>query len=128
LNPEFNVWDHITPYARKLVAEESRSIGEFWLEELQSFFRALFTYPKKVNDVLVKIERGEISVQTPDLVKEITRLEKAMGRVVMGIVFAAFFLGAVQVYLAGDLIPSLGLGLLAFLSLIGVFIRRNGGL
>lgn len=125
LNPEFNVWDHLTPFASKLVAEESRSIGEFWVEELRSFFTAWFTYPKKVNAVLEKIERGEITVQTPDLMQQMSRMERSLGRIVFGVVFTAFFLGAVQVYLAGHSSLAIGLGVLALFSLIGVLFRRG---
>jgi predicted unusual protein kinase regulating ubiquinone biosynthesis (AarF/ABC1/UbiB family) len=126
LNPEFNVWDHITPYARKLLAAEARPIVDFWIEELRSFFSALVTYPKRVNAVLTKLERGEIAVQTPELSKQVARLERTMDQVVVGIVFAAFFLGAVQVYLAGEQYLSLLLALFALLSLIWIFVRKIG--
>lgn len=125
LNPEFNAWDHLTPFASKLVAEETRSFGEIWVKELQGFFSAWFTYPKKVNAVLEKIERGEITVQTPDLTQQMSRIEKSVGQIVFGIIFAAFFLGAVQVYLAGFTTLSIGLGVLALLSLIGLVFRRS---
>ncbi len=123
LDPEFNVWDHITPYAGKLVAEEAGSSRDFWLGELQTFFSALIAYPKRINSVLAKIERGEIAVQTPELLKRVSRLEHVMSQMVIGIVFAAFFLGAVQVYLSGDLAVSVVLVIIALLSLIWLLLR-----
>ena len=121
LDPDFNVWDHLTPYAAKLIAEEARSSRDFWLDELKSFFTALYTYPIKMNSMIAKIERGEISVRTPDVVKQINRLELAIRQTVAGIIFLALFIGAVQIYLAGQLIPALILAVIAFTCLVWLF-------
>ncbi len=125
LDPEFNIWDHITPYAGQLLVEEAGSSRDFWIGELQTFFSALISAPKRINSVLTKIEQGDIAVQTPDLLKRVRRLELVMGQMVIGIVFAAFFLGAVQVYLAGEFAISVILLLIALLSLIWLLLRSN---
>ncbi len=125
LDPQFNVWDHITPYAGKLLAEEAVSSRDFWIGEMQTFVTALIAYPKKINSVITKIERGEIAVQTPDLVKQVNRLERVIGQIVIGIVFAAFFLGAVQMYLAGQLALSVVLSVIALLSLTWLLLRST---
>lgn len=125
LDPEFNVWDHITPYAGKLLAEEAVSSRDFWIAELQSFFSALISYPKRINSVISKIERGEIAVQTPDLLQRVSRLERVVSQAVMAIVFTAFFLGALQVYLAGNLALSALLSIFALVSLLWLLLRSD---
>jgi predicted unusual protein kinase regulating ubiquinone biosynthesis (AarF/ABC1/UbiB family) len=101
LDPQFNLWDHLAPYALKLMAEESRSVPAIWLEEVEKLVRALIGIPRKMDSVLARIERGDIAVQTPDVVQQTRLLEAAIRQVTVGIIFAAFMLGGVQLYL-GD--------------------------
>ena len=35
LDPQFNVWEHLAPYAQKLIADEAKNNGEFWMDELK---------------------------------------------------------------------------------------------
>jgi len=103
LDPEFNVWEHLAPYARKLVAEEARSSPEFWLENLRGLVTALFSYPIRVQSALDRLERGDISVRILEITQSTRRLERALRQIAASLVFSALFIGAVQLYLAGQL-------------------------
>lgn len=126
LDPHFNVWEHLTPYAQKLIADEARNSPEFWLDELKTLGRSLLTVPIKMDAMLGKMERGEIAVQAPQVVEEVDHLERALRGVAGAVVFAALLLGGVLIHLAGPSI--LGDVLLwgAGLSLIWtIFISRR---
>ncbi len=99
LDPLLNIWDHLEPFAAKLIAEEARSNREFWLEEIKAFVRSLLVYPARVEDMLGKFERGEIAVQTPDIVRQASRIETAIRQGVLSIIFSAFLLAGVLMYL-----------------------------
>ncbi|MGD9092808.1 MAG: AarF/UbiB family protein, partial [Anaerolineales bacterium] len=43
LDPEFNVWQHISPYAEKVIAEEATAGAEIWIEEAKTFLGALLS-------------------------------------------------------------------------------------
>jgi predicted unusual protein kinase regulating ubiquinone biosynthesis (AarF/ABC1/UbiB family) len=96
LDPQFNLWEHLAPYARKLMAEEARSVPEIWLEEVEKLVRALIGIPSKMESVLRRIERGEIAVHTPDVVQQVRLLEGAIHQVTTGIIFAALLLGGIK--------------------------------
>jgi predicted unusual protein kinase regulating ubiquinone biosynthesis (AarF/ABC1/UbiB family) len=103
LNPQFNVWDALAPYAQKLIAEEAATGWEFWLDELGALARALLSLPKRTEAVLSQIERGEVAVRIPQVVERLDRLELAARRTVGGMIFAALLVGGVQLYLAGQM-------------------------
>lgn len=99
LDPQFNLWDHLAPYARKLMAEEARSVPQIWLDEVEKLVRALIGIPRKMDSVLARMERGDIAVHTPDIVQQAQLLEGAIRQVTTGIIFAALLLGGIQLYL-----------------------------
>lgn len=123
LDPDFNVWEHLEPYARKLIAEEMTTQRGFWFEELKGYIGALINYPTRVQRVLEKIEAGDLNVHAPTVEKEVVRIEMALRRFVAAIVFLAFFLGAIQVYLAQQMTLAAVLGFFALISLIWVLFQ-----
>jgi predicted unusual protein kinase regulating ubiquinone biosynthesis (AarF/ABC1/UbiB family) len=99
LDPLLNLWEHLAPYAGKLIAEEARNNREFWLEQVKVFVRTLLAYPARVEGVLGNFERGEIAVKTPDIARQASRIEAAIRQGVLSIVFSAFLLAGVLIYL-----------------------------
>lgn len=123
LDPDFNVWEHLEPYARKLIAEEMTASRGYWFEELKGFVGALINYPARIQRVLEKIESGDLNMHAPAVEKEVVRIEMALRRLIAVIIFLAFFLGAIQVYLAGQWTLAVTLGAVAFISLIWVLFQ-----
>jgi predicted unusual protein kinase regulating ubiquinone biosynthesis (AarF/ABC1/UbiB family) len=111
LDPHFNVWSGLAPYAQKLIAEEAASGWEFWLGELEALARALLALPARTESVLGRMERGDLEVRVPQIAEQIGRLELAVRRMVGGVIFAALLVGGVQLYLSGQM----GLGGLFFM-------------
>jgi predicted unusual protein kinase regulating ubiquinone biosynthesis (AarF/ABC1/UbiB family) len=104
LNPQFNVWDSLVPFAQKLITEEVTSGWEFWLGELGGIARALLTLPRRTEEMLGKMERGELAVQVPRLTPQINQLERTIRRMVGSVIFAALLMSGAQFYLAGQII------------------------
>jgi predicted unusual protein kinase regulating ubiquinone biosynthesis (AarF/ABC1/UbiB family) len=96
LDPNFNVWQHLAPYAGKLMADEARRGGQSWLEEIEKVGRSVLAVPQKMDRMLAKLERGDVAVRAPEVVNEVQRLESALHRLTASVVFAAFLLGGVQ--------------------------------
>lgn len=115
LDPQFNLWEHLAPYAQKLIADELRTGPEAWLNEFSSLARQLFILPGKVDNILTKMDRGDISVRAPEIILEISRLERAIRQVAGSLIFTALLLGGIQLYLASQfVIASILLGGAAF--------------
>lgn len=101
LDPEFNVWDGLAPFAEKLLEEEMGRGWAYWFEEAGVLARALFSLPRRADAVLALAESGQLGVRIPGLAGQIQRLEAAVLRLVKGVVFAALLLVGVELFLAG---------------------------
>ncbi len=101
LDENFNLWDQLAPYAAKLVSQEVGSNWRVWLDELGNILKELVALPAKTGRVLAQIERGDLTVQVPQVSRQIIYLERAVNRLTGGIIFASFFIGGIILYNAG---------------------------
>jgi predicted unusual protein kinase regulating ubiquinone biosynthesis (AarF/ABC1/UbiB family) len=116
LNPQFNVWTGIAPYAQKLIADETSGAGlEFWLGEATGWLRTFTGLPRQMEAVLSRLERGQVQVHMPQVTRQLGLLDRTMRRVLGGVIFAALLFGGTQFYLAGHMLTGqlllLGAGL-----------------
>jgi predicted unusual protein kinase regulating ubiquinone biosynthesis (AarF/ABC1/UbiB family) len=102
LDPDFNLWEHLAPYARKLMAEEARAGGESILAELGKVFTSLISVPRKMDSMLSRIERGEVAVRVPEVTRQVNHLQNAIRQVAWAIIFAALLISGIQLYLSGQ--------------------------
>jgi predicted unusual protein kinase regulating ubiquinone biosynthesis (AarF/ABC1/UbiB family) len=99
LDPEFNVFAQLAPYAEKLVAEEGITGWRFWLREAETMSLRLWAMPGRVESLLEKMERGDMSVRDPQLTEQMRRIERSLRRAAWSLVFAALLMGGIQLYL-----------------------------
>ncbi|MCE5190212.1 MAG: AarF/ABC1/UbiB kinase family protein [Actinomycetia bacterium] len=98
LDPEFNLWSSIAPYATKLIADEGTSTFQTIVAEATKIFQVLVGLPARADRVLTLIERGELNVQTPVLDLRVRRLERSVSRIAGGLVFAALLIAGAILY------------------------------
>ncbi len=101
LDPQFNVWTHLAPYAQKLIAEEARVGWDFWWDEIKKQVKVAFSVPLKMDAILSQLERGDIAVRTPEVIRRITALDWSIRKLIGAILFAALLLSGTQFYLVG---------------------------
>ena len=118
LDPEFNIWTQIAPYAQKMVEMERGGPLEFFMRELTDTLRLAAGLPRRGESLLSRIEQGKLSVQTPDIKLGLARVERSNRSLAVVVVFAAFFLGAVQLYLGGELLGAAVAGGAAAIALL----------
>ncbi len=102
LDPQFNVWEGLAPYARKLVAAEAGGNLGRWIEELGKIVSALLTVPGHLDRVMSLLEGGELNVQISQVSRQIAHLETAVTRLFGGVVFAALLVSGEHFYDAGE--------------------------
>ncbi len=102
LDPDFNLWDLLAPYAQKLVKDAGVSDWQFWLDQIGELVKQLVALPTQASRVLTRIERGDITVNVPQTNRQIYHLESAVNRLTGSIMFAAFFFGGVLLYQSKD--------------------------
>ncbi|MBI3176201.1 MAG: AarF/ABC1/UbiB kinase family protein [Chloroflexi bacterium] len=94
LNPDFNLWAQIGPYASKLVSDEKEggSIFDTVLDEAGNLFKLLLALPGRADRVLTLVERGELNVQMPLVNRQIAYVERAVNRLTGVLTFVGLLL------------------------------------
>jgi predicted unusual protein kinase regulating ubiquinone biosynthesis (AarF/ABC1/UbiB family) len=96
LNPAFNIWDAVEPYAGRLLRDERGNIVSDVAQRVVSAAGLLARLPQRLDDSLTRLEDGRLAVDTPKLDRRIGALERAGRRVVSAILFGALLVaGAV---------------------------------
>jgi len=126
LNPDFNLWGQLAPYARKLIEQEARTgIGD-WLEEFGKMLQALIALPSQASRVLAQTESGGLMVQSPQVNRELHSLTRSVDRLTGGLIFVGLLIGGVMLYNAGNVMYGQGMLAGALISLLWtLFARRN---
>ncbi|MCC6146700.1 MAG: AarF/ABC1/UbiB kinase family protein [Anaerolineaceae bacterium] len=123
LDANFNVWQGVMPYATRLINEERGGVWRYGLTEATATVRLLAGLPRRVDSLLARMEEGRLEVRSSELRHEVGRLGRAVRRLAVAVFFAAFLLGAVQLYLAGENTLAAVLGTAAVLTLLGFLLR-----
>jgi predicted unusual protein kinase regulating ubiquinone biosynthesis (AarF/ABC1/UbiB family) len=125
LNPDFNLWNQLSPYARKLVEQEAaKGIGD-WLEELGSLLQTLIALPSQASRVLSQAERGDLIVQSPQVAREVRALTRSVNRLTGGVIFLGLLLGGVLLYNAGNILHAQGMFIVSLLIFLWVVLSRR---
>ena len=102
LDPNFNLWTQLAPYAQKMIASDSASGLDVILDQLGDVLQVLIALPSQTSRVLTKMEQGELAVQSPQVTREVRALSRSVDRLTGGVVFAALLFGAVMLQNAGN--------------------------
>ncbi len=96
LDPQINVFEHLTPFSEKIIKEEATHDFSYWVKEAGNIARKMISLPIRADALITRMERGELSVRAPQLSENIKKLEKTVSKAVGGIIFAAFLLASIQ--------------------------------
>ncbi len=104
LDPNFNLWLQLEPYAKKLVAEEAGSLFDLdnILGQLGSLVTTLVALPAQASRVLTQMESGGLTVQSPQVTREVRAVARSVDRLTGGVVFAAMLIGGLMLSNAGN--------------------------
>jgi predicted unusual protein kinase regulating ubiquinone biosynthesis (AarF/ABC1/UbiB family) len=93
LDPDFNLWNQLSPYARNLIEKEAIKGISDWLEELGSLLQTLVALPSQASRVFAQAERGDLIVQSPQVVREVRLLTRSVDRLTGGLIFVGLLIG-----------------------------------
>nr|WP_315267614.1 AarF/UbiB family protein [Microbacterium lemovicicum] len=93
LDPKFNIWDAVEPYANRLIREESGNVVQAFAKEALSTLQVAARLPKRVDAFMLRVEDGRIAVQTPGLDRRVAALDRLGRRMLSGVIFAALLIG-----------------------------------
>jgi hypothetical protein len=127
LDPEFNVWSQLAPYAQKLVVGERASEWQVWRDQLGDMLKLLLTLPRRADVLLDRLERGELRIIASEEGAQSHRLESAINGLFGGLVFAALLFAGVLLYGYAEVSAAFIMWILAASALLWSLLRRSKG-
>ncbi|WP_137843213.1 AarF/UbiB family protein [Microbacterium sp. 2FI] len=95
LDPAFNIWDAVEPYAGQLIRDESGNVVQAFAKQAVSVAGVVARLPQRIDDLATRLEDGRLAVDSPKLDRRIARLERTGRRIVSAILFAGLLVGGV---------------------------------
>lgn len=130
LDPAFNIWDAVEPYAQRLIREESGNTVQAFAREAVSVAALSARLPQRLDALISRVEEGGVSAQVPRVERRLRDLERMIRRVVSSVLFTGLLVGGIllqaeQAFL-GTLLMVVSIAPLSHALLAGVIARRNG--
>jgi len=95
LDPDFNIWNAIEPYAARLLREERGGIVQSFAREAVSVAGIAARLPRRFDDLATRLENGQLSVDSPRLEQRMRGLERLGRRIMSAVIFAGLLIGGV---------------------------------
>jgi predicted unusual protein kinase regulating ubiquinone biosynthesis (AarF/ABC1/UbiB family) len=121
LDPRFNLWDSVEPYAAGLLREERGNFARDAASQALEIATVAVGIPKRLDAVLTRLDEGAVDVADPRVERQLARLVRLGQRGVAAVVFSALLLAGALVR-AGD--PALSDVLMIASALPMLFVLR----
>lgn len=98
LDPEYNPWDSVTPYAQQLLRDEGGNLARDFMDQAGQSAQILWRLPSRVDSLLSGLEDGSVAFKVPGVERGLERVERLARRGVSAGVFGAMLLAGALVY------------------------------
>lgn len=95
LNPAFNIWTAIEPYAQRLTRDEGGNALRAAAEQAMTTAAVIARLPQQLSDLSTLIQREQLAIRTPGLDQRVRSFERLTQRVLSAIVFAGLLIGGI---------------------------------
>ncbi|MCB0163349.1 MAG: hypothetical protein KDI79_03920, partial [Anaerolineae bacterium] len=105
LDPNFDPWAEIMPFAQRMAQDELQKNWQGWLREAVVLAQTFLKLPTQIDRILTDFERGNVIVQTalaPSARKSIERLEKSVNRLSWVVLAVGLLVAGTTVNTGGD--------------------------
>jgi predicted unusual protein kinase regulating ubiquinone biosynthesis (AarF/ABC1/UbiB family) len=95
LDPDFDLWAATIPFAERLAADELPRDWRAGLDEIGNLARLALALPARIERLLTRAERGELSAQAslaPDLARALQHLDRGLDRLSWSVIAAALLI------------------------------------
>lgn len=113
IDPTFNLWDAVEPYAARLLREERGGLVRDLVARATSFADVATRLPQRLDDLVDHLENGDLDFDSIRLERRMTRLERLARRAVSGILFAGLLVGGALLRPVDDVFGTVLMGLSA---------------
>ena len=98
LDPEFNLWDSVEPYAAQLLRDERGNLVQDVAKQATEIAGIALRLPKRLDALVTRIEDGSLAVTDPRLEKRVARLERTGRRLIGAVLFGALLVAGAILY------------------------------
>jgi predicted unusual protein kinase regulating ubiquinone biosynthesis (AarF/ABC1/UbiB family) len=98
LDPEFNLWDSVEPYAAQLIRDERGNVVQEFAQPAVEIAGIALRLPRRVDSLITRVEDGSVEVASPRLEKRVARLERTARRLVSAVVFVGVLIAGAIVH------------------------------
>ena len=106
VNPAFNVWDAVEPFATQLLRDETGNTAKAFAEQAWKTAGLTARLPGRIDAVITEIEEGTVTFDTSRLERRLDSLMRIGVRVISAVLFAGLAIGGALL-----LAPALPLGI-----------------
>ena len=93
LEPDFNMWDAVEPYAAQLVRDERGNVVQGFAREAVTVAGIAARLPRRLDDIVTRLEEGRLTAESPKAEQRMRALERVVRRAVSAVLFAGLFIG-----------------------------------
>jgi len=97
LDKDFNMWDAVEPFARDVLSSGGATALRELPQKALAYATTMAALPRRFDELVTRIDRGQVAVQTPQIDRRLRSLERAAARLVSAIVFAGLLFAGVFV-------------------------------
>ncbi|AWB94723.1 ABC transporter [Agromyces badenianii] len=95
LDPDFNMWDAVEPYAGQLLRDERGNLVQALGQQALSVASTVARLPQRLDALADRIEEGRLVANSPRLEQRVARLERTTRRIVSAVLFVGLFIGGI---------------------------------
>ncbi|WP_043670876.1 ABC1 kinase family protein [Clavibacter michiganensis] len=95
LDPRFNLWDSVEPYAQRLIREERGNVVRDIGTRVSDTAGTIARLPGRLDALLTRIDEGALPISDPTLERRVGALERTLRRAISALVFGALLAGGV---------------------------------
>ena len=95
LNPQFNIWEAVEPYAQKLLREETGNVVADIAGRAVDAAGTAIRLPGRIDRTLTKLDAGLIQVANPGVERRLERLEQTVRRLISAVLFVGLLIGGI---------------------------------
>lgn len=98
LDPSYNLWDSMEPYAAQLLRDEGGNVVGDMAKQAVEVAGIAWRLPGRVDGILTRLEDGELPLTVPRLEKSMARVERLASRLISAVIFAALLVAGARIY------------------------------
>ena len=95
LDPAFNIWNAVEPYSVQLIRDETGNVIQDFARQAISTVGLVARLPRRIDELITRIDEGTITVQTPRLDRRLATIERGIRQAIAAVIFAALLIGGI---------------------------------